>query len=112
MDLTIEIPDSIHIHNTYVCPPVPKANKIEKVKYYNFDWDLKEKYIEDTYTSLEEFIYNIYNYDKIRILVKCVYISNNIKRIYLLTKDGDFWFRSYIDLNMTDQETKYYDISL
>ena len=52
MDLSIKIPNSINIHNAYVCPPPPK-NKVVKF-YYHFDWDLKEK-------SVEDFMYNICN---------------------------------------------------
>lgn len=109
MELTIKIPDTIHIHNTYVCPPPPKASYKNSNKIL---WDLKEKYVEDSYRSLEEIIYTVCNYDDVRILVKRLYMNNGLKRLYLLTKNDNVWLRSYLDLNLTDEETIYYDISL
>lgn len=128
MDLTIEIP--FHFHNSspkydnWNPPPAPKVGVMKNHNHF-FDWNnskvlkstLEEK---DCYEEVEEFIYYIdhkdkksyksHFEDKIRILIKKELINDNIKRLYILTKDYDVWFRSHIDLLRSEDDSKYYDM--
>lgn len=86
--------------------------------YPSYTYD--EDNINDLYQELEEFIYFVDNKDKkaykshfhdnTRILIKRVSVNNDIKRLYILTKNYDLWFRSHIDLLHSDQDSKYYDM--
>lgn len=124
MDLSIEIPQYSQDSYNKLCPPAPN-------KCHNrcFDWGIvdinfhknNEQKIEYKYEELEKFIYAIDNMDKrsyksyfqinTRILVKRVIVNDNIKRLYILTKDFSGWFRSYIDLLIEDVDSKYYDMT-
>lgn len=136
MDLKIEIP--VHYHNSspkydgFNPPPAPKVG-ISRKNHHFFDWEISDinfessldtldsQEIDNLYEEAEEFIYVIDHskdkrsyksnfQDKIRILIKKVSVNNDIKRLYILIKDCDLWFRSYIDLLYTEEESKYYDI--
>lgn len=88
--------------------------------YPNEKNEKNENDINDIYQEVEEFIYVIDNKDKksyksyfndnTRILIKRLSVNNNIKRLYILTKNYDLWFRSHIDILHSEQESKYYDI--
>ncbi len=128
MDLSIEIPQYSQDSYNNLCPPAPT-----KCHHHCFDWGIvdinfqpeSERYnqqeIEDKYKELEEFIYAIDNSDKrsykshfqdnTRILVKRIIVNENIKRLYILTKNYNLWFRSHIDLLAEDVDGKYYDMS-
>lgn len=65
MDLTIKIPESFHniyqnkysiynVYNSYICPSPPKAKTNIKSA---FDWNLKEKCIEKSYSNSNNALY-------------------------------------------------------
>lgn len=86
----------------------------------NDNYENDENNINDLYQEVEDFIYFIDHKDKkaykshfqdnTRILIKRVSVNNEIKRLYLLTKNYDLWFRSHIDLLHSEQDAKYYDM--
>jgi hypothetical protein len=122
MELTIEIPSDNYFiedcYQCYQCPPAPRVDKNHK--HIHFDWERNEyaydlEEIDKLYKELEDFInfldktfVNQY-FQHSRIFIKKV-LKNDMKRLFLLTKMEDCFFRSHIDLKLSDDESTYYDM--
>ena len=113
------------IYNSFTCPQVPRMynntydwstpSPINKCSAFDWDFVVGEtldnlyKDAEETIDTFEKVFLKPYFVEGTRILIKRE-LFNNTKKLYLLTKHKNTWFRSHVIILLEDFDHKYYDV--